>query len=130
MYLEKNFLTIKVNLIGVLMLSWCLFSAEQTPQSLLWCLHLRKFAKTLKRSKTEMFNFVVKKEKRKKKKEALLCEEPLRGVLTVFKKKEKNFELFSLQNGVELVDLGKRFPTVPWLQKSASIQPRTSRLKN
>ena len=40
-----------------------------------------------------------------------------------------NFENFGLEEIIELVDLVKRFPMSIWLQKSASIQPRTSLLK-
>jgi len=37
-----------------------------------------------------------------------------------------NFEIWAVQKYVNLVDLVKSFPTSIYLQKSASIQPRTS----
>ena len=37
-----------------------------------------------------------------------------------------NFEIWAVQKYVNLVDLGESFPTSIYLQKSASIQPRTS----
>ena len=37
-----------------------------------------------------------------------------------------NFEIWAVQKYVNLVDLVKSFPTRIYLQKSASIQPRTS----
>ena len=40
-----------------------------------------------------------------------------------------NFEIWAVQRYVHLVDLVKRFPTNIYLQKSASIQPRTSPAK-
>ena len=39
-------------------------------------------------------------------------------------------ECLAIRRNVNLVDLVKRFPTAIWLQKSASIQRRTSRIKN
>ena len=40
-----------------------------------------------------------------------------------------NFEIWAVQKYINLVDLVKSFPTSIYFQKSASIQPRTSRLK-
>ena len=40
-----------------------------------------------------------------------------------------NFEKLGLEEITEIVDLVKRFPMSIWLEKSASIQPRTSLLK-
>ena len=39
------------------------------------------------------------------------------------------FEKLGLEEITEIVDLVKRFPTSIWLQRSASIQPRTSLLE-
>ena len=44
-------------------------------------------------------------------------------ILTIF---GWNFEIWAVQKYVNLVDLVKSFPTSIYLQKSASIQPRTS----
>ena len=44
-------------------------------------------------------------------------------------KKSKIFDICDFSFGAYLVDLVKRFPTSIWLQKSVSIQPRTSLLK-
>merc|ERR1711904_218980 len=41
----------------------------------------------------------------------------------------ENFEIRARCKGVHCVDLGESFPTNIYLQKSASIQPRTSRSK-
>merc|ERR1711904_329579 len=41
----------------------------------------------------------------------------------------ENFEIRARCKGVHCVDLGESFPTSIYLQKSASIQPRTSRSK-
>ena len=41
----------------------------------------------------------------------------------------ENFEIRERCKGVHCVDLGESFPTSIYLQKSASIQPRTSRSK-
>ena len=38
----------------------------------------------------------------------------------------RNFAIWAVQRNANLVDLGESFPTSIWLQKSASIQPRTS----
>ena len=41
----------------------------------------------------------------------------------------KKIEIRERCKGVHFVDLGESFPTSIWLQKSASIQPRTSSAK-
>ena len=60
-----------------------------------------------------------------------------RQILRIFGKKQQkntaifneNFEIRERCKGVNCVDLGESFPTSIYLQKSASIQPRTSRSK-
>ena len=42
---------------------------------------------------------------------------------------DENFEIRERCKGVHCVDLGESFPTSIYLQKSASIQPRTSSSK-
>ena len=63
------------------------------------------------------------KKKRKKSKIQLFNRE---NNLAVFDKKN---EIRERCKGVHCVDLGESFPTSIYLQKSASIQPRTSRSK-
>ena len=62
----------------------------------------------------------IRREKSKRSEIQLLNREKM---LTIF---GRNFEIWAVQKYVNLVDLVKSFQTSIYLQKSASIQPRTS----